>query len=111
MKVEVFYFSGCPNHQPTVDRVRQALSDNQIPAQIVEVEVKDDTTARAVQFPGSPTVRINGVDIEAAMPGVKEGALCCRTYLENGKRSGVPSEGLIRRALGKFDTEEKESQV
>lgn len=111
MKVEVFYFSGCPNHQPTVDRVRRVLEDEQIPAQVVEVEVGDETTARAVRFLGSPTVRINGVDVE---PGVQEvnGGLCCRTYLENGKRSGMPSENLIRRALIVVDGPvDKESRV
>lgn len=99
MKVEVFYFRGCPNHQPTVDRVRQVLADEQIPVPVFEVEVTDETTGRAVQFLGSPTVRINGVDIEPAALAGTGGGLCCRTYLENGKRSAMPSEDLIRRAL------------
>ena len=68
MKVKIFYFSGCPNHQPTLDRVRQVLKDQHIPAQVVEVEVEDEATARAVKFLGSPSVRINGVDVE---PGVR----------------------------------------
>ena len=41
MKVEILYFSGCPDHVPAVDRVREVLKQEGTPADMVEVEVKD----------------------------------------------------------------------
>jgi hypothetical protein len=99
MKVEVLYFQGCPNHQPTVERVRQVLLEQGIPPEVTEIEVSDDRRVAAVEFVGSPTVRINGVDVEPGVEPIERGRLYCRTYLENGKRVGVPSQDLIRRAV------------
>jgi hypothetical protein len=40
MKVEILYFSGCSNHTPAVDRVREVLQQEGSSADMVEVEVK-----------------------------------------------------------------------
>ena len=45
MRVEIFYFSGCPNHGPAVDRVREALEQEGAAAEMIEVEVNDASTA------------------------------------------------------------------
>ena len=86
MKVEVYYFEGCPNHRLTMERV-------------CEVEVRDQAAADAVDFHGSPTVRINGLDVEPGIEPVSVSGLCCRTYQENGRRAGSPSVDSIRRAV------------
>src|SRR5712691_8602010 len=66
MKVDILYFSGCPNHVPAVDRVREVLKQEGTPADMVEVEVKDAATAQQVGFLGSPTIRVDGQDVEPA---------------------------------------------
>ncbi len=99
MKVEVLYFKGCPNHQPTVERVRQALAAMRVAVPVEEVEVKDAATAQAVGFIGSPSVRVNGLDIEADARCGQPFGFGCRTCLEAGLRSGVPSLELVRKAL------------
>ena len=50
MRVEILYFPGCPNHGPAVDRVREVLAQEDMPAEMVEVEVKDVATAQRVGF-------------------------------------------------------------
>ena len=99
MKVEVLYFSGCPNHPPAVGRVREALQSEGIAAAIVEVEVKDATAARSVGFLGSPTIRIDGRDIEPAASSTQGFGLTCRTYTDEGRTSGVPPAEWIRAAV------------
>jgi hypothetical protein len=59
-KVEIFYFSECPNHAPAVDRVQEVLAQEGTPADMVEVEVKDAATAQQVGFLGSPSIRVDG---------------------------------------------------
>lgn len=99
MKVEILYFSGCPNHAPAVDRVREVLAQEGTPADLVEVEVPDAATAQRVGFLGSPSVRVDEQDIEHAARSVRAFGLTCRTYVDEGKRAGVPPPEWIRAAV------------
>lgn len=99
MKVEVLYFEGCPNHAPTVEKVREALQSEYQSAEIHEVEVRTQAEAELLGFLGSPSVRIEGLDIEPEARSLKGYGLSCRTYVEGAIRNGVPSSDLIRRAL------------
>lgn len=99
MKVEVLYFEGCPNHAPTVERVREALQSEKETADVREIEVRTQAEAESVGFLGSPSVRINGLDIEPEARELKNYGLSCRTYLDGATRSGMPSRDIIRHAL------------
>lgn len=99
MTVEVLYFEGCPNHQPAVERVRDVLRDEGISDQVTEIEVPDTHTAEQVGFVGSPSIRINGVDVEQSADELKSFGLMCRTYRDGCCHSGVPSAELIRQAI------------
>jgi len=94
MVIEVLYTPGCCNHPPALERVRQGLRLADLDQPIAEISVRDEATARALQFPGSPTVRINGVDVESGV-GAFIG-LGCRLYADG---SGLPSEQAIMRAV------------
>ena len=99
MKIEILHFDGCPNHGPTVERVKDALQQEGQVADVIEVNVRDDATARWLGFLGSPTVRIDGLDIEPAVRSTKHFGLMCRTYTDGGNQVGIPPLGLIRAAL------------
>src|SRR5258708_21877074 len=66
---------------------------------IEEVEVRTSAEAEALRFIGSPTVRVNGLDVEPEARVVHHFGMGCRSYLDNGRRSGLPSVDLIRRSL------------
>lgn len=95
MKIEVLYFEGCPNHPPTVERVKQVVNRLGIPADVREVELTQDDDPVALKFIGSPTVLINGQDID---PAQREGAgygFGCRTF----GGAGVPPVEMIEQAV------------
>ena len=94
MLIEFLYIAGCCNHPPALERVRQALRSADTDQPVTEISVSDEETARALQFPGSPTVRINGVDVESGT-GAFIG-IGCRLYADG---SGLPSERAIMRAV------------
>jgi hypothetical protein len=98
MKVEVLYFEGCPNHAPTIEMVRRVLTREEIEAKVVPVDVQDVETAMALRFLGSPSIRVNGRDIE---PGREDDPpfFGCRTYNVQGKTAGVPPEEWLADAL------------
>lgn len=94
MQIEVLYFEDCPNHLPTVERINTVLREEGCSADVREVLVPDVSTAQSVNFLGSPTVRVNGIDIEPAAMNRQDFGLMCRRYA-----GGVPSHELIRAAV------------
>ncbi len=99
MKIELLYFDGCPNHIPALDRIRAVLKEEGISADVFEVKIEDAMTARKIGFLGSPSIRINGLDVEPAARLSKEFGMMCRTYAEEGKQVGLPSRESIRAAV------------
>ena len=99
MRVEVLYFKGCPNHVPTVERIRDTLRGMGLHDDVREIEVDTHEKAEASGFLGSPSVRINGVDIEPSARAVGAFGLTCRTYIEGTSRTGLPSRELISTAI------------
>ena len=101
MRIEVFFFAGCPNHRPAVERVNEVLHEMGLPGDVVEVRITDPAMANSMGFLGSPTVRVNGLDIEPSARQRTTFGMMCRTYVGSG---GVPSEDLIRSAITKAAT-------
>ena len=95
MKIQVLYFAGCPNHQPAVQRVREVLDKLGVAASVEQVEVKADDDMTALKFTGSPTVLIEGRDIEPAARSGANYAFSCRTY----SGSGVPPAPMVEQAI------------
>lgn len=94
MKIEVLYFEGCPNYRPALDRLRSVLRQEGLSAEVSEIEVKDEAAARTLKFIGSPTIRVNGLDIEVDSRTVEEPVFACRRYA-----GGSPSAEMIWSAL------------
>ena len=99
MTIEILYFPDCPNYLPAVEHVQEALREEHTSALIKYVRVLDAATAVATGFLGSPTVRINGIDIEPSARSGGNAGMCCRTYGGGSVRAGAPSVALIREAI------------
>jgi hypothetical protein len=96
MKIEVLYIDGCPHFPATVDAVKRSLGQFGLTCTITEMSVTDQNMAVRIAFLGSPTVRIDGLDIEPSARQRTTFGMMCRTYDGSG---GVPSEDLIRSAI------------
>jgi hypothetical protein len=101
MKIEIFYFEGCPNYRPAADLVRSIIQEEAVSAEITEIEVPNEQAAARFTFLGSPTIRVSGLDIDPAMREAKGGNLACRCY-----PGGVPSTGMIRAAIKEAQRQE-----
>jgi hypothetical protein len=99
MRVELLAFAGCPNAGVTKDRLRDALSLEACAASVHYVEVNTPELAETMQFLGSPTVRVNGVDVEASAADRRGYGLACRTYRDASGTDGAPSVDMLRRAI------------
>jgi hypothetical protein len=94
MRIEILYVLGCPNYQPTCERLQAVLASEMVTSGIQGIPVTTEVEAKALLFPGSPTVRVNGEDVEPHQTSVP--SLACRLYQN---RSGIPSEQLLRVAI------------
>ena len=101
MRIEILYVPGCPNYQPTFERLQAVLVSQSVKTGILGIPVTTDVEAKALLFPGSPTVRVNGEDVEPQQTSVP--SLACRLYTN---RSGIPPEELLRIAIS--DAKRKE---
>lgn len=99
MQVEILYIAGCPNHRPAVVKVQQALEFDKLSAELREVEVADAAMARRVQFLGSPSIRVDGLDVEEEARNSHSFGFGCRSYAAMEGRTGLPALEVIRKAL------------
>ncbi len=67
-------------------------------ADVIVREVRTQEEAEALGFPGSPTIRIDGVDVDPAGSGARA-RLACRIYHVDGRPSPVPSREQLEAAL------------
>jgi hypothetical protein len=75
------------------------MTEEDVQAEIEVVKVETEEQAQRLRFVGSPTILINGKDIDPPLPDALY-ALTCRAYcLEDGRISPLPSPEMIRRAL------------
>jgi hypothetical protein len=99
VKITFLYYEDCPSHDVALGRLRQVMSEEGIQAEVEIVKVETDEEAQRLRFVGSPTILINGQDIDPPLPDAYY-ALTCRAYrLEDGRISPLPSPDMIRRAL------------
>ena len=99
MRIDFLYWEECPSHDEALRRLRAVLREEGVAAEVQVTHVGTDDAARDLRFPGSPTIRIDGRDIQAETAAA-DGRLTCRLYyLEDGRPSPLPSAEMIRRAV------------
>jgi hypothetical protein len=98
-RVEILYFDGCPNHEPARALVERLAGQLGVEPEIELVEVADPDTAAALRFLGSPTVRVDGLDVEPGAEERRDFALSCRIYRSEHGVSEQPAERWVREAL------------
>ena len=96
MKIEFLYFKECPGYKSALSLLEQTLSVTDTDASIDKIEITTQELAIQHRFLGSPSIRIDGKDIEGREDPSEYG-LKCRIYKETGQ--GFPSEASLRLAL------------
>lgn len=113
--IEVLYFDGCPNHETFLPHLRDLLAEHSITAPVTLIRIDSVADAQAHRFLGSPTVRVDGHDVE---PGAAERGtwnpeearsssggpygMQCRLYPPDGetqRATGTPHDQWILDAL------------
>ncbi len=99
MKVELLWWQGCPSTDKALAVLRDVLGDEGLdPDAVVLREVRTEGEAEGERFVGSPTIRIDGVEVAPVQD--EPAGLTCRVYrLRNGRISPTPDPEDIRDAI------------
>jgi hypothetical protein len=98
VQVSFLYFEECPSYDLALERLREIMAEEDTPGELEVIKVETEDQARQLRFVGSPTIRVDGQDIDP--PSEPRYALTCRVYrLEDDRISPLPSKDMIRRAL------------
>jgi len=99
LEVELLWWRGCPSWEDAIALVREEMTQAGLDPESLRVrEVRDEAEADSVGFAGSPTVLVDGDDVDD--PGDAPGGLTCRVYrLRDGRVSPLPDRAAVREAL------------
>jgi hypothetical protein len=93
MRVELLYWDGDPEYMSARQNLVEVLTEDAFETTIQMIAVSSAEDAIFLAFPGSPTIRIDGADIDPT--GAGEVGLYRRDY----GGTGVPGKDLIRTAV------------
>jgi hypothetical protein len=97
--IELFWWEGCPSTPEALALIRSVVADRGLDVEVELREVLSDEDAVRLEFPGSPTIRVDGRDIDP-LGAKSRPALNCRIYhLPDGRVSPVPSREQLEAAL------------
>jgi hypothetical protein len=99
VEAELFWWEGCPSTEKALETLREVLAAEGLDPDAVSLrEVRSDEDAERVGFVGSPTIRIDGVEVA---PSEDEPVgLTCRVYrLRDGRVSPTPDPEDIREVI------------
>ena len=99
MQIELLWFEGCLNHEAAGVMIREVLAELAVEAAVVRVEVPDEETGNRVCFPGSPTIRVDGEEIEPGWERCLDCTPRCRVYLTPSGFAGLPPREWLRAAV------------
>jgi hypothetical protein len=97
--VELLFWEGCPSHPDAYTLLCAVLAELNMHAEVELIEVRTQEEAETLGFVGSPTIRVDGRDVDEEGAARTRPSLSCRVYTHGATISPVPSHAQIQRAL------------
>jgi len=121
MEIQLLYLLDCPWCVKTKGLIRESLKELGVKANVEEILIDTDEKAKKYRFAGSPSIRINGKDMQEEvlkglclpceeLAGITKGATdfvkqeCrygCRLYIYKGRQYPYPPKKMIKEAVRK----------
>lgn len=97
--VELLWFQGCPNYEAAESLVNDVARELGLTAKVRRIEVPDEAVGKSVCFPGSPTIRIEGTDVEPGWECCEDCTPRCRVYATPEGLRPLPPREWVANAL------------
>jgi len=95
--IKFLYIKGCPNAQPALELLKKVLEDKSIEDEVEMIRIISEADAVKYNFLGSPSIQVDGEDIEVKRRGDKA-VFGCRLY-KNKENPGIPTLEMIINAF------------
>jgi hypothetical protein len=101
-RIELLWWEGCPSTPEALAELREILREEGLDPDAVEVRrIDTEEDAGREGFVGSPTIRIEGEEVQPPPAGEPPG-LTCRVYrLRDGRISPTPDPQEVRELIVK----------
>lgn len=97
--VELLWFADCANHETARSLLQEVIARVAPDTPIHDVDATDPAVAERVRFPGSPTIRVDGRDVDPAFVDPGDYTPRCRLYRTEAGLRGLPERTWIEDAL------------
>ena len=104
MRIELLYFDGCPSYRTLLPRLEKLVHETGVRDGVELLRVNSEQQAVKERFLGSPTVRVDGADVEPGADAREDFGIKCRLYRGPGGQFPIPPDewiiAALRRAAG-----------
>jgi len=97
--VELLWFTDCPNYPAARRLLTEVIAEVAPGTSIRGVDATDPAVAHRLHFPGSPTIRVDGRDVDPAYVDPGDYTPRCRLYRTSEGLRGLPERRWIEAAL------------
>src|SRR5689334_998413 len=97
--VDLLWFQGCANHAAARSMLEEVIAELAPGTPIRDLDATDSWLAARLRFPGSPTIRVDGVDVDPTFVDPGDYTPRCRLYWTSTGLRGVPERSWIEDAL------------
>jgi hypothetical protein len=106
--IEFLFWEGCPSHERALADLIDLMDSLDIERDELRItEVHTEADAQRQEFVGSPTIRVDKVDVQD--PGAEPIGLACRVYFHrNGKPSPLPDREDVKHLLTEYAEQTQE---
>ena len=98
-EVEFLWFQGCPNHEAARAILDEVIDDVAPGTTVRDIDATDPGVATSHRFPGSPTIRVDGKDVDPALIDPGDYTPRCRLFRSDSGIIRVPERRWIEDAL------------
>ena len=99
MRIDLLYFDGCPSHEAFLPHLRDLLAQVMVDAPVHQRRVQSDEDAQREHFLGSPTLHVDGVDVDPGAGERTDYGMKCRLYRVDSELRRVPPDEWVLDAL------------
>lgn len=106
--IEFLYWRECPSWEIVLERLKKVVEEiekemrekrQHLKFRVSIREVSDEREAEKLKFPGSPTIRVLGQDIDPVGEKQNIVGLTCRAYKVHGRITPTPPEDFIKERI------------
>ena len=98
-EVELLWFQDCANHPAARSMLESVVAEVAPRTPIRDVDATDPAIAEHARFPGSPTIRVDGIDVDPTYVDPGDYTPRCRLYRTSAGLRGLPERRWIVDAL------------